>query len=72
MNLLCCFILVVVSARALVAYLIDIIRIKKFITLCYSQEVEVECMPRDIIYGVELSALWLNLIAGFTGYLMQS
>ena len=41
------------------------IRIEKSIVLGYTLDIEVECMPRDRMYGVELSGLGLNLIAGF-------
>ena len=29
----------------------------------------VECTPRDMVYGVELSRLGLNIIEGFTEHL---
>ena len=56
--------LVIASARALVAYVINMIMIE--IMLSHRWRVEVECTPRDRVYGVDLSGLWLNLIKGFT------
>ena len=48
--------------RALIAYLIDMIRIGKSIMIGHTQKIEVECIPRDRVFGVELLRLGLNLI----------
>ena len=54
------------NVKALITNLIYIIMIERSIMLGHSYEVEIECTPRDRVYSVELSGLWLNLIKGFT------
>ena len=48
-NLLCCFMLVIASTRAPIAYLIDVIRIEKSIMLDHTYETWVECTLRDML-----------------------
>ena len=48
--------------RTLIVYLIDMIRIEKLVMIGHTQKIEVECTPRDRVFGVELLRLGLNLI----------
>ena len=46
--------LAIVSARAPIAYLIDMIRTEKSNMIGYTEKIGVECMTRDMMHGVKL------------------
>ena len=57
--------LVFTSVRRPIIWLICTIRIGKSIVYSHIKRIEVECLPRDRMHGVELSRLVFNIIVGF-------